>query len=88
MSIRSEVELRARLESIALAEGAPVTLDGLTRDYEIIQKRRGHRHSTDDLLTAWYAVTHAPDSVRSLLDLGAGIGSVGLAVAWRFARRG
>ena len=29
-------------------------------------------------------MTHAPDRVRSLLDLGTGIGSVGLTLAWRF----
>jgi tRNA1(Val) A37 N6-methylase TrmN6 len=80
---RSEAELRKRLELVMREEGS-VTLDGLTRDYKIFQRRRGHRHSTDDLLTAWYAVTHAPESPHTLLDLGAGIGSIGLAVAWRF----
>ena len=84
MTVRSDAELRERLESMTRAEGSPMTLDGLTRDYKIFQRRRGHRHSTDDLLTAWYAITHAPDSPRTLLDLGAGIGSIGLAVAWYF----
>jgi tRNA1Val (adenine37-N6)-methyltransferase len=85
MSVRSDAELRERLESMTRAEGSPMTLDGLTRDYKIFQRRRGHRHSTDDLLTAWYAVTHAPDSLRfAILELGAGIGSIGLAVAWYF----
>ncbi len=85
MLTRSDSEVRERLEAVTREVGAEVTLDGLTKDYRIFQKRRGHRHSTDDLLTAWYAVTHAPTSPRAMLDLGAGIGSVGLAVAWRFA---
>jgi tRNA1(Val) A37 N6-methylase TrmN6 len=57
-------------------------VDGLTRDWKIAQRRRGHRHSTDDLLTGWYAAEHAPRRTR-LLDLGSGIGSVGLLVLWR-----
>ncbi len=48
----------------------------------MIQKRRGHRHSTDDLLTGWYAAENAPRASR-ILDLGAGIGSVGLLALWR-----
>ncbi|HEY2030743.1 MAG TPA: methyltransferase, partial [Myxococcales bacterium] len=36
------------------------------------------------LLTAWYAVVHAPPSPARLLDLGSGIGGVGLAVLSRF----
>lgn len=62
-----------------------LTIDGLTRDWKIAQRRRGHRHSTDDLLTAWYAAEHARDPER-LLDLGSGIGSVGLLVLWRSPR--
>lgn len=79
---RDEVETRRAAIARDLAEA--VTLDALTRDFTIFQRRRGHRHSTDDLLTAWYAVEHAPRAVSRLLDLGTGIGSVGLAVAWRF----
>jgi tRNA1(Val) A37 N6-methylase TrmN6 len=63
-------------------EGLEVTVDGLTRDYRIVQRRRGHRHSTDDLLTGWYAAEHVARRAR-LLDLGSGIGSVGLLVLWR-----
>jgi tRNA1Val (adenine37-N6)-methyltransferase len=59
-----------------------ITIDGLTRDFKIAQRRRGHRHSTDDLLTGWYAAEKAPGRTR-LLDLGSGIGSVGLLVLWR-----
>lgn len=58
------------------------TVDGLTREWTIVQRKRGHRHSTDDLLTGWYAAEHAPLATR-LLDLGAGIGSVGLLALYR-----
>jgi tRNA1Val (adenine37-N6)-methyltransferase len=77
------IERRAELTS---EWGEEITLDGLTRDFSVYQRRRGHRHSTDDLLTAWYAVTHAPATPARLLDLGSGIGSVGLSVLWRFPK--
>jgi tRNA1(Val) A37 N6-methylase TrmN6 len=59
-----------------------LTIDGLTRDYSIVQRRRGHRHSTDDLLTGWYAAEEVPGASR-ILDLGSGTGSVGLLALWR-----
>ncbi len=62
-----------------------LTIDGLTRDWKIAQRKRGHRHSTDDLLTAWYAAEHVRDPVK-VLDLGSGIGTVGLLVLWRSPR--
>ncbi len=81
----TDLELAERQQALSTELGGAVTLDGLTRDYRIYQRRRGHRHSTDDLLTAWYAVTHAPNlPISTLLDLGTGIGSVGLSVLWRF----
>ena len=67
---------RAELEAEL---GEPVTLDGLTADWKIFQRKHGHRHSTDDVLTAWYALEHAP-GVTHALDLGTGIGGVGLLV--------
>jgi tRNA1(Val) A37 N6-methylase TrmN6 len=73
--------MRAELESEL---GEPVTLDALTGDFRIFQRRRGHRHSVDDLLTAWYAAVSVDAPPETLLDLGTGIGSVGLALAWRF----
>lgn len=63
-------------------DGQELTEDGLTRDWTMFQRRRGHRHSTDDLLTGWYAAEKVRSRTR-LLDLGAGIGSVGLLVLWR-----
>lgn len=59
-----------------------VTIDRLTCDWRIVQRRRGHRHSTDDLLTGWYAAEKVEPRTR-ILDLGSGIGSVGLLVLWR-----
>ena len=85
MPPRTRSELSERLSALTTELRDAMTLDGLTRDFKIFQRRRGHRHSTDDLLTAWYAATHAPDRpVKTLLDLGSGIGSVGLALAWYF----
>jgi tRNA1(Val) A37 N6-methylase TrmN6 len=64
-------------------QGNPyITLDTLAGSWQIFQLRRGHRFSTDDLLTAWASVRAAP-AARRVLDLGAGIGSVGLLALWR-----
>ena len=61
---------------------ADESLDALSGHFRIYQLRGGHRFSTDDLLTAWYGTTCAP-SAASILDLGSGIGSVGMVAAWR-----
>jgi tRNA1(Val) A37 N6-methylase TrmN6 len=58
------------------------TLDAISGHFRLFQLRKGHRFSTDDLLTAWYGTTWAP-SARTVLDLGSGIGSVGMIAAWR-----
>jgi tRNA1Val (adenine37-N6)-methyltransferase len=60
------------------------TLDAISGHFRIFQLRDGHRFSTDDVLTAWYGTTWAPTASR-VLDLGSGIGSVGMIVAWRLA---
>jgi hypothetical protein len=59
-----------------------LTVDGLTSGWTMVQRKRGHRHSTDDLLTGWYAA-ECVRGARRILDLGAGIGSVGLLALWR-----
>jgi tRNA1Val (adenine37-N6)-methyltransferase len=61
--------------------GEPVSVDGLTGAWFIFQRARGHRHSIDDVLTAHYALEVSP-RVATHLDLGAGIGTVGLLVLW------
>lgn len=58
------------------------TLDAFCGHWRILQRRDGHRYSTDDLLAAWYACECVPAPQR-VLDLGCGIGSVGMLVAWR-----
>jgi tRNA1Val (adenine37-N6)-methyltransferase len=58
------------------------TLDAISGHFRIFQLRDGHRFSTDDVLTAWYGTTWAPRA-SSILDLGSGIGSVGMIAAWR-----
>jgi tRNA1Val (adenine37-N6)-methyltransferase len=71
-----------------LPSGAPVepapdeTLDALSGHWKLYQLRDGHRYSTDDVLTAWYGSSWAP-TVSTALDLGSGIGSVGMIAAWR-----
>lgn len=62
-----------------------LTHDRLAGDWRIWQRKHGHRWSTDDLLVAWLAARTRPD-VDRLLDLGAGIGSVGLLTLWRLGR--
>ena len=61
---------------------ADETLDAISGHFRIFQLRDGHRFSTDDVLTAWYGTTWAPRA-SSILDLGSGIGSVGIIAAWR-----
>jgi tRNA1Val (adenine37-N6)-methyltransferase len=58
------------------------SLDALSGHYRIFQLKKGHRYSTDDVLTAWYGTTWCP-SAQTALDLGSGIGSVGMIAAWR-----
>ena len=56
----------------------------LSGDWRILQRRDGHRWSLDDLVTAWFATVHAPAAPARILDLGCGIGSVLLMLAWRY----
>jgi tRNA1(Val) A37 N6-methylase TrmN6 len=58
-----------------------VSLDRLTAGIEVFQRVAGHRFSSDDTVTAWAAMQVAPDA-RTVLDLGCGIGSVLLHLAW------
>jgi tRNA1(Val) A37 N6-methylase TrmN6 len=58
------------------------TLDAISGHFRIFQLENGHRFSTDDVLTAWYGTTWCP-SARTVLDLGSGIGAVGMIAAWR-----
>ena len=62
-----------------------LTCDAITADFRIYQRRQGHRYSLDDLATAWEAAAAAPAAAR-VLDMGCGIGSVTLMLAWRLPR--
>ncbi len=58
------------------------TLDAISGHFRLFQLRDGHRFSTDDVLTAWYGTTWCP-TARTALDLGSGLGTVGMIAAWR-----
>jgi tRNA1(Val) A37 N6-methylase TrmN6 len=59
------------------------TLDAISGHFRLFQLESGHRFSTDDILTAWYGTSWAPSAQR-VLDLGSGIGTVGMIAAWRW----
>lgn len=61
--------------------GEAITLDSLTVQWRIAQRAAGHRHSVDDVLTAHHA-TIVDGNATSVLDLGSGIGGVGLLALW------
>ena len=71
-----------------LASGVAVepyeTLDAISGHFRLFQLHDGHRFSTDDILTAWYGTTWCP-TARTALDLGSGVGTVGMICAWRLA---
>ncbi|MEM1033829.1 MAG: methyltransferase domain-containing protein [Myxococcota bacterium] len=84
---RSPQDRRVRGERARLAAettlGEAVTCDAITTDYRILQRARGHRYSLDDLATAAEAVRGGLPPGLRYLDLGCGIGSALLMVAWR-----
>ncbi|MCU0676789.1 MAG: methyltransferase [Myxococcota bacterium] len=66
----------------------PLTDDALTGDFRVWQRARGHRYSLDDVLTAHEARRALEEAVRAgralhdACDLGCGLGSVLLMIAW------
>lgn len=62
--------------------GEGETLDALCGHFRVFQYAKGQRFTTDDVLCAWYATQWAP-RVERAADLGSGIGSIALMVAWR-----
>lgn len=56
----------------------------LAGDFRIFQRRDGHRWSADDLLTADFAIDQVSAAPSRVVDLGCGIGTVLLFLAWRF----
>ncbi len=85
--LRLEQELGERITLDALTGPNGSEKRGLTDDaggeagWLIAQRKVGHRHSIDDVLTAWYALQVSP-KVAEHLDLGTGIGTVGLLILW------
>ncbi len=67
-------------ELVTVEEGE--SLDAISGHFRLFQLLRGHRFSTDDVLTAFYGTSWCP-TARTVLDLGSGIGSVGMIAAWR-----
>ncbi|MEM6993137.1 MAG: methyltransferase domain-containing protein [Myxococcota bacterium] len=57
--------------------------DRLIGDWALWQRTGGHRTSTDDVLTAWFASSRFERRPDHYLDLGCGVGSVLLMVAYR-----
>jgi tRNA1Val (adenine37-N6)-methyltransferase len=62
--------------------GEPVSCDALSGDFRMFQLKNGHRFSTDDVIVAWYGTSFAPRLGR-ILELGSGMGTVGMVAAWR-----
>jgi tRNA1(Val) A37 N6-methylase TrmN6 len=57
----------------------------LAGDWRILQRLGGHRWSLDDLVTAWVAADEMLGRPPArIVDLGCGIGTVLLLLAWRF----
>ncbi|MGZ4962945.1 MAG: tRNA1(Val) (adenine(37)-N6)-methyltransferase [Limisphaerales bacterium] len=71
----------SRQQALEQEMGEELFVSGLVGPYRIFQRINGHRHSIDDATTAWYALQKSPP-VKKTLDLGTGIGTVGLAVLW------
>lgn len=62
-----------------------LTHDAIAGPMRITQRRRGHRYSIDDVITAHIAALAEPDAGRCL-ELGSGIGSVLLMLCYRLPR--
>ena len=63
------------------------SLDRLCGDWHVFQLKKGHRFSLDDIACSWRAANAMPHA-RRLLDLGCGIGSVGLSTLHKLADPG
>jgi tRNA1Val (adenine37-N6)-methyltransferase len=62
-----------------------LSCDAITATFRIHQRKAGHRYSLDDVITAWEAAQAAPEAARCL-ELGSGVGSVLLMLAYKLPR--
>ncbi len=90
-ALETELGERVTLDALTgpngLPSGIPLQDDaGEAAGWLIAQRKNGHRHSADDVLTAWYALQVSP-AVEEHLDLGTGIGTVGLLTLWGLGTR-
>jgi tRNA1Val (adenine37-N6)-methyltransferase len=74
----------ARKVRIADAVLGDLTDDRLTADYRVFQRADGHRFSVDDVATAYVASRACKVAPKRIVDLGTGLGSVLLHLAWFF----
>lgn len=72
----------ARQTAVEDPELGALTDDLLTREVRVFQRKKGHRFSSDDVATAFVAYQASPGA-RRVLDLGCGLGSVLLQLAWK-----
>lgn len=61
-----------------------LTDDAITGTFRVYQRRHGHRYSLDDVVTAWEAACAMPGA-RLCLELGSGVGSVLLMLAYKLS---
>jgi tRNA1(Val) A37 N6-methylase TrmN6 len=71
-------------ERADLQPGPGEDLCYLVGDWRVFQRVDGHRWSMDDLVTAHLAADAVPAPPARYLDIGCGIGSVLMSIAWRF----
>jgi tRNA1(Val) A37 N6-methylase TrmN6 len=67
---------------LSLVPGPDESLDPLSRTLMILQRRRGHRAGSDDVVLAWTALHACPDAT-AVLDLGSGQATVAMLLASR-----
>ena len=65
------------MKGATIAPSEDETLDILSNRLKILQRKKGHRAASDDVLLAW-AIANAAQPTDQLLDLGTGKGTVAM----------
>ncbi|MGC6418859.1 MAG: methyltransferase [Bradymonadia bacterium] len=65
------------MKGATIAPSEDETLDILSNRLKILQRKKGHRATSDDVLLAW-AIANAAQPTDQLLDLGTGKGTVAM----------